>query len=282
MVANNRFEVGNIRGTKSPLGHRNGFTLIELLVVIAIIAILAAILFPVFAQAREKARQTSCLSNEKQIALGILQYIQDYDETFPQGADMDWQQAWASTTQPYIKSYDVFRCPDDADNLLLPVAAKAFDGTSISFGSNGYVAWDNVAKTNTLKGVIGINQTWYTDAVKPLAGVNQPAGTIMLSEKHTDEAHADGGEGVQSFAGDGSIFSGISGWDFGGAPQEIPNGTISPTLKYPNGPDGAVSATHSTFANFVFVDGHAKAMKPAATDPDPNNQPQNNMWDSTR
>ncbi len=59
---------------------RSGFTLIELLVVIAIIAILAAILFPVFAKAREKARQTSCASNEKQIALGILQYVQDYDE----------------------------------------------------------------------------------------------------------------------------------------------------------------------------------------------------------
>ena len=62
---------------------RSGFTLIELLVVIAIIAILAAILFPVFAQAREKARQISCVSNEKQLALGIIQYVQDYDETYP-------------------------------------------------------------------------------------------------------------------------------------------------------------------------------------------------------
>ena len=62
---------------------RAGFTLIELLVVIAIIAILAAILFPVFAQARDKARQSSCLSNEKQMALGILAYTQDYDEIFP-------------------------------------------------------------------------------------------------------------------------------------------------------------------------------------------------------
>src|SRR5579864_2083597 len=62
---------------------RNGFTLIELLVVIAIIAILAAILFPVFAQAREQARKTSCLSNQKQISTGFLMYVQDYDETFP-------------------------------------------------------------------------------------------------------------------------------------------------------------------------------------------------------
>ncbi|MFO8079163.1 MAG: prepilin-type N-terminal cleavage/methylation domain-containing protein [Armatimonadota bacterium] len=64
---------------------RAGFTLIELLVVIAIIAILAAILFPVFARAREKARQSSCLSNVKQLNLGVMMYVQDYDETFPQG-----------------------------------------------------------------------------------------------------------------------------------------------------------------------------------------------------
>lgn len=66
-----------------PLQSRSGFTLIELLVVIAIIAILAAILFPVFAQAREKARSASCLSNTKQLGLGLVMYVQDYDETFP-------------------------------------------------------------------------------------------------------------------------------------------------------------------------------------------------------
>jgi len=65
------------------MSRQRGFTLIELLVVIAIIAILAAILFPVFAQAREKARQTQCVNNMKQIALGVLQYVQDYDERFP-------------------------------------------------------------------------------------------------------------------------------------------------------------------------------------------------------
>ncbi|HEV2472758.1 MAG TPA: prepilin-type N-terminal cleavage/methylation domain-containing protein, partial [Chthonomonadales bacterium] len=69
---------------------RRGFTLIELLVVIAIIAILAAILFPVFAQAREKARAISCLSNEKELGLSVLMYVQDYDENFPSGLQNAW------------------------------------------------------------------------------------------------------------------------------------------------------------------------------------------------
>jgi prepilin-type N-terminal cleavage/methylation domain-containing protein/prepilin-type processing-associated H-X9-DG protein len=114
---------------------KSGFTLIELLVVIAIIAILAAILFPVFAQAREKARQITCISNEKQIALGILMYNQDYDEVFPLGqyvipnltAANQVGVYWITLVQPYIKSGDtenqggitytsgtsgIWQCPD--------------------------------------------------------------------------------------------------------------------------------------------------------------------------
>ncbi len=104
---------------------RRGFTLIELLVVIAIIAILAAILFPVFAQAREKARQTACLSNTKQIALGLNMYVQDYDETFfnlpwpgPGGYDGQTPSLrvfWTEALMPYIKNQDIFRCPSMGD-----------------------------------------------------------------------------------------------------------------------------------------------------------------------
>src|ERR1700753_1400447 len=93
----------------------HGFTLIELLVVIAIIAILAAILFPVFAQAREKARAISCLSNGKQLALSFMQYSQDFDEKFPNG--INWYfpggNGWASQLYPYTKSNNVYKCPDD-------------------------------------------------------------------------------------------------------------------------------------------------------------------------
>src|SRR6187402_2037112 len=92
---------------------KSGFTLIELLVVIAIIAILTAILFPVFAQVREKARQTTCLSNEKQIGLGITQYVQDYDETNA----TTWA-TWQTVINPYMKSHEVYRCPDNPYNKV--------------------------------------------------------------------------------------------------------------------------------------------------------------------
>jgi len=94
---------------------RYGFTLIELLVVIAIIAILAAILFPVFAKVREKARQTGCLSNTKQISLGLLQYVQDYDEEGPFYVTYQGNEEYYVTSaelMPYIKSKAVFSCPD--------------------------------------------------------------------------------------------------------------------------------------------------------------------------
>jgi len=101
-----------------------GFTLIELLVVIAIIAILAAILFPVFAQAREKARQSACISNLKQLTNAFMMYTQDYDEMFPQ---WKWDQSysggsvnpndgtslWHNAIYPYVKNAGVFSCPSD-------------------------------------------------------------------------------------------------------------------------------------------------------------------------
>jgi prepilin-type N-terminal cleavage/methylation domain-containing protein/prepilin-type processing-associated H-X9-DG protein len=101
---------------------KRGFTLIELLVVIAIIAILAAILFPVFAKAREKARQSSCLSNHKQLVLGFLQYVQDYDEVFPQAGNLAHDLAvwpngttganyWITRIYPYVKNAQVYNCP---------------------------------------------------------------------------------------------------------------------------------------------------------------------------
>ena len=92
---------------------KSAFTLIELLVVIAIIAILAAILFPVFARARENARRSSCMSNMKQLGLGVLQYTQDYDEKYPSGTNGTRGRGWAGQIFPYVKSAQIYVCPSD-------------------------------------------------------------------------------------------------------------------------------------------------------------------------
>ncbi|HOM82691.1 MAG TPA: DUF1559 domain-containing protein [Armatimonadota bacterium] len=110
---------------------RSGFTLIELLVVIAIIAILAAILFPVFARARENARKSTCQSNLKQLAQAVLMYAQDYDEALPGAncATLDAGTCWNLVAYPYIKNTGVFRCPSDAAPLLIQPGANPCGGS---------------------------------------------------------------------------------------------------------------------------------------------------------
>src|SRR5258708_30969756 len=112
-----------MRSTTSPTRAVQGFTLIELLVVIAIIAILAAILFPVFAQARAKARAISCISDLKQLGTGAAMYAQDYDETVISewlnvgkgDANDDYQRYWPYRIQPYLKNWGVTVCPEVSD-----------------------------------------------------------------------------------------------------------------------------------------------------------------------
>ncbi|MDR3706701.1 MAG: DUF1559 domain-containing protein [Capsulimonadaceae bacterium] len=137
--------------------NHKAFTLIELLIVIAIIAILAAILFPVFATAREKARQSACLSNLKQIGLAYTQYEQDYDETVPCGDNKDgYGSGWAGQIYPYVKSTQVFLCPDDS----LP-------GDVISYAANA-------------------NMVGYSSTPAPLPALvskmTSPSKTVMLFE----------------------------------------------------------------------------------------------------
>lgn len=158
------------------MSRRKGFTLIELLVVIAIIAILAAILFPVFARAREKARQASCLSNMKQLSLGVMMYVQDYDETCPKR--VDWTLAGINylipdLINPYIKNTGVWVCP--TGHYTITQAATPPGGT---------VQWSTI---------LGNVSYGYNDALgqssqgtpMQLGGIVAPADTLVIGEAST-------------------------------------------------------------------------------------------------
>src|SRR3712207_2017034 len=123
---------GTVNATKTKGLVNRGFTLIELLVVIAIIAILAAILFPVFGRARENARRSACQSNMKQIGLGILQYVQDYDGRFPYVRQLTPNPVsnWGKSIYPYVKSTQVFICPSNTE-------IKTATGAISQMGSSG-------------------------------------------------------------------------------------------------------------------------------------------------
>jgi prepilin-type N-terminal cleavage/methylation domain-containing protein/prepilin-type processing-associated H-X9-DG protein len=261
---------------------KKAFTLIELLVVIAIIAILAAILFPVFAQAREKARGISCLSNIKQDGLGVLMYTQDYDETYPIGVQNDWNNSWPVGILPYTKNNGIFRCPDDDTQALVSGGwTVPWGGVPISYASNGYIAWNGSGWS--LKGVIGMSQPWLGNGVQSQAAVGKAAESVMITERHNRDNLAAGGWGNLSSFGPGEVimFGDNSLWPTI-APEGIPDGTRNPNNKYPTGPNGCVTAHHSELANFLLVDGHAKALRPSSTNPNMVKNPELNMWDATR
>ena len=140
--------------------------MIELLVVIAIIAILAAILFPVFQKVRENARRTSCASNEKQIGIAFTQYEQDADEQTP--GSTQWGYGWAEKIQPFVKSAQVFQCPDDSHGIDTNTTAGAPPVTRISYALNG-----NLRQCNSGNSHCGGST---------LALFNAPSSTVLIVE----------------------------------------------------------------------------------------------------
>ena len=172
--------------------NRRGFTLIELLVVIAIIAILAAILFPVFARAREKARQTTCTSNVKQLTLGIMMYVTDYDGTFPNGWGAPPSPTlittpanarlpvnplrymyWSNSIQPYIKNYQMYECPSArpwpysaAPNNILQGVTYTFNGLLYNYGESGIAAPAKCIMLSEMNGDIALNSTAFGNPMR--------------------------------------------------------------------------------------------------------------------
>jgi prepilin-type N-terminal cleavage/methylation domain-containing protein/prepilin-type processing-associated H-X9-DG protein len=203
---------------------KKAFTLIELLVVIAIIAILAAILFPVFAQAREAARKTTCLSNLKQLGLGMIMYTQDYDEKmvlWEQGSgnvffdSQNFAETWDRLLQPYIKNNLVSGCPSDLSD-------KGFSPYGGTYAIRSF----------SIPGNIGGN--WCNTSTNPqpnppaLAAIPEPSLTIMLNERDN------------CASGAGSDPHAIWGWCS------------------VNDAESETAWRHNKQANYVYADGHAK------------------------
>jgi prepilin-type N-terminal cleavage/methylation domain-containing protein/prepilin-type processing-associated H-X9-DG protein len=170
----------------------HAFTLIELLVVIAIIAILAAILFPVFAQAREKARETTCLSNARQIGLQVRMYVQDYDDQMPIFYAYNSNPATGQTGHkgvevlilPYGKSQTLFRCPDDNGGPALADATYGCPGTSTYWACYGSSYRFNHGSFSTVAGESSQNNELITTD-KPVSDASfvAPAETRIIRDE---------------------------------------------------------------------------------------------------
>jgi prepilin-type N-terminal cleavage/methylation domain-containing protein/prepilin-type processing-associated H-X9-DG protein len=248
---------------------KQGFTLIELLVVIAIIAILAAILFPVFAQAREKARQTSCLSNLKQMGLGFMMYAQDYDETMPAAFAQNGaingggvaEVPYEHQILPYIKNDQIFGCPSDAQPRPSRGIGEFHDGAYFnrkplvkrSYGYVGQICTKEAAARGQWDDPNTGMSAWGQG--KSLAAFDAPADTIALVEAY---GRNENGESESFYVGTpwGSLFTGCDMWKLAGRVKPS-SAECSGDFTHPN---KTPMPGHSKMGNYAFADGHAKAL----------------------
>ena len=244
---------------------RRGFTLIELLVVIAIIAILAAILFPVFAKAREKARAISCTSNVKQIGLAILQYNQDNDEKFMPGLAIATPanavgQGWAGQTSPYAKSTGLYKCPDDSTQQA-PAT-----GTTPTLYPVSYAFNSNLAGTGSTGALASLGAPASTVMLCELQGIASPINQVNESADTTNTPRD--GINVSPAA------NGLTGYIAYQSNQTLP--ATQTVCKYYTGALGghaqgtdfnAQTGLHTDGANYLLGDGHAKFLRGAAVSP---------------
>ncbi len=209
---------------------RRGFTLIELLVVIAIIAILAAILFPVFAKAREKARQTSCLNNVKQLSLAILQYCNDYDERFPNIYNYENSGGVIWSLNPYVQNLQIHNCP----------SADMESHMTSSLGSRSYCYHDQLLPS--------------VSRAPKMGAIQRPSEIVLMGDAVIDQ-HLHGRMRRPSI--------GPMKMDFDGSNCQLCGGKHNSMFCNTGGANTGfnIIERHSGNANIGFADGHAKAMR---------------------
>jgi prepilin-type N-terminal cleavage/methylation domain-containing protein/prepilin-type processing-associated H-X9-DG protein len=243
---------------RADLGRR-AFTLIELLVVIAIIAILAAILFPVFAKAREKARQTACLSNLKQLGLAVAQYTADNNEKYP--ILNNWattpNKEWMPAIFPYVKSGGVYSCPDDSSTQ--PIDYGGAGNRAQAFPYHNSYLW-NVQTPNGAASV-SISTLTINSVIKPATTVLLCDGSSVLSPNAPYVTESSPQKQAAWMLADPSSGNENDTWSIGQIPDsqcssswnyEICLGTAGPSLR------------HTGQTDILFMDGHVKAMHPGA------------------